>query len=155
MNVRVFLMEHLSKVVRGWRILKLHANGYNNISRNCVIERGVLLDKIKPSGIHIGEGCLIAAGTTILCHEHIYRDKNNPKIPLTTDTYIGKRCFVGVRALILPGVKIGDDCVIGAGCTVNKDIPSGCMAVGVPAKIVKTGLKLNNNAILIEQDVHE
>lgn len=150
MNVRVFLMEHLSKVVRGWRIWKLHVKGYKNISKNCVIERGVLLDKIKPSGVHIGEGCLIAAGTTILCHEHIYRDEKDPRIPYTTDTYIGKRCFVGVRALILPGVKIGDDCVIGAGCTVNKDIPNGCMAVGVPAKIVKTGLKMNNRAEIIE-----
>lgn len=149
MNVRVFLIEHLSKVVRGWRMRKLHAQGYKNISKNCVIERGVQLDKIKPSGIYIGDGCLIAAGTTILCHEHIYRDKNDPKIPYTTETYIGKRCFVGVRALILPGVKIGDDCVIGAGCTVNKNIPSGCMAVGVPAKIVKTGLKMNDRAELI------
>lgn len=152
MSFRIYLIEHLSKIVRSWRIYKLHAKGYKNISKNCVIERGVGLDKIKPSGIHIGEGCLIAAGTTILCHEHIYRDKINPRIPYTTDTYIGKRCFIGVRALILPGVKIGDDCVIGAGCTVNKDIPSGSMAVGVPAKIVKTGLKLNNKAELILED---
>ena len=142
-------MEHLSKVIRKWRIVKLHFKGYNNINKNCVIESGVMLDKVKPSGIHIGEGSLIAAGTTILCHEHVYRDKNNPKIPYTTDTYIGKRCFVGVRAIILPGVKIGDDCVIGAGCCVNKDIPDGCMAVGVPAKIVRTGLKLNERAEII------
>lgn len=149
MNIRIFLMEHLSKVVRRYRIWRLHLKGYKNISKNCVVERNVGLDKIKPSGIHIGEGCLIASGTTILCHEHVYRDKNNPKIPYTTDTYIGNRCFVGVRALILPGVKIGNDCVIGAGCTVNKDIPDGCMAVGVPAKIVRTGLKLNNRAEII------
>ncbi len=149
MNIRIFLMEHLSKVVRRWRIWKLHLRGYKNISWNCIIERGVVLDKVYPTGIHIGEGCLIAAGTTILCHEHIYRNKKDPRIPYTTDTYIGNRCFVGVRALILPGVKIEDDCVIGAGCTVNKNIPAGSMAVGIPAKIVKTGLKMNERAELI------
>lgn len=149
MNIRIFLMEHLSKVVRSWRMWKLHAKGYRNISKNCVIESGVGLDKIYPAGIHIDEGCLIASGTIILCHEHIYRDDKDHRIPYTTDTYIGKRCFVGVRALILPGVKIGNDCVIGAGCTVHKDIPDGCMAVGVPAKIVKTGLKLNARAEII------
>ena len=139
-------------VARRWRIWRLHVKGYKNINKNCVIERGVVLDKIKPSGIHIGKGCLIASGTTILCHEHIYRDKNNPRIPYTTDTYVGKRCFIGVRALILPGVKIGDDCVIGAGCTVNKDIPSGSMAVGVPARIVRSGIRLNERAELINEE---
>lgn len=152
MNNKIFFIEHLSKIIRSWRIFVLHAKGYKNISRNSVIERRVELDKIKPSGIHIGDGCLIASGSTILCHEHIYRDEEDPRIPYTTDTYIGRRCFIGVRALILPGVKIGDDCVIGAGCIVNKDIPSGCMAVGVPAKIVKTGLKLNERAVLVKKN---
>ena len=149
MNYRVFVIEHLSKIVRDLRILNLHIKGYKNISKKCIIERNVLLDKVKPSGIHIGEGSLIAAGTAILCHEHIYRDARDSRVPYTKDTFVGKRCFVGVRALILPGVVIGDDCVIGAGCLVNKDIPDGSMAVGVPARIVKTGLKLNNRAEII------
>ena len=69
-------MEHLSKVVRGWRMWKLHAKGYKNISKYCVIERGVMLDKIKPSGIHIGEGGHLVGGVVgrvVDVHQYIAR----------------------------------------------------------------------------------
>lgn len=147
--MRIFLMTYLSKVVRKYRYLKLRLLGYKNIAQDVIIERGVGLDKINPGGIHIGNGTLVASGTVILSHEHIYRQKDNPFIPFTTDTYIGSRCFIGIRAIILPGVKIGDECVIGAGCVVNKDIPSHSMAVGVPAKIVRTGIFMNEKAEMI------
>ena len=65
-----------------------------------------------------------------------------------TDTFIGNNCFIGVRSLICPGVKIGDECVIGAGSVVTKDIPSNSMAVGVPAKVIRTGIKMNEHARL-------
>lgn len=52
---------------------------------------------------------------------------------------IGNNCFVGARSTILPGVNIGDDCIIAAGAVVNKDIPSGEVWGGVPAQyIMKT-----------------
>jgi acetyltransferase-like isoleucine patch superfamily enzyme len=124
-------------------------NGYKNISKKAYIER-VKFDKVNPMGVYVGDYTLVASGTTILTHEHVYRDKNDPFIPYTTDTKIGARCFIGVNALILPGVTIGDDCVIGAGAAVNKDIPSGCMAVGVPAKIIRTGIKMNDKAQIID-----
>ena len=50
---------------------------------------------------------------------------------------IGKNVWIGAHATILPGVTIGDNCVIGAGAVVSKDIPSDCVAVGVPARVVK------------------
>lgn len=50
---------------------------------------------------------------------------------------IGNDCWIGRRVIILPGVTIGDGCVIGAGAVVAKDIPPYSIAVGVPAKVVK------------------
>ncbi len=150
MSIRILFITNLSSLLRKWRMFKLHLKGYKNIDKSSIIEGNITLDKIYPAGIHIGKNCLIAGGTTILSHEHIYRDPKNDFIPYTTETYIGDRCFVGIRAIVLPGVHIGDDCVIGAGCVVNKDIPSGCMAVGVPAKIVKSGIIMTDKATIAD-----
>lgn len=59
---------------------------------------------------------------------------------LKADTYIGDNCFVGCRSIILPGVKIGNEVVIGAGSVVTKDIPDKSIAAGNPAKVIKTGI---------------
>ena len=51
---------------------------------------------------------------------------------------IGNRVFVGANATILPGVTIGDDAVIGAGSVVTRDVPSGVVVAGVPARAICT-----------------
>ena len=51
---------------------------------------------------------------------------------------IGKNCWLGGSVVVLPGVTIGDGCVIGAGAVVTKDIPENSLAVGNPAKVIKT-----------------
>lgn len=49
---------------------------------------------------------------------------------------VGNNCFIGCRSTILPGVKIGDNVIIGAGSVVNRDIPSNSVAAGVPCKVI-------------------
>ena len=50
---------------------------------------------------------------------------------------IGKHVWIGQNAMILKGVNIGDGAVIAAGAVVTKDVPAGCLAAGVPAKVIK------------------
>ena len=50
---------------------------------------------------------------------------------------IGDDVWIGRRAIIMPGVRIGNGCVIGAGAVVTKDVPPYCVVGGVPAKIIK------------------
>ena len=52
--------------------------------------------------------------------------------------HIGLNCWIGAGALILPGVTIGDNTVIGAGSVVTRDIPSGVVAVGNPCRVLRT-----------------
>lgn len=148
MSLRIKLIVIASTIVRRSRILLLHGGGYKNIDKSVIIERGVILDKINPAGIFIGSNTLVGSGTTILSHEHVYRQKNGSCF--VTDTTIGKKCFIGVKSIICPGVKIGDECIIGAGSVVTKDIPSNSMAAGVPARIIKTGIKMNDKAVAFE-----
>ena len=58
-----------------------------------------------------------------------------------TDTYIGKRCFIGANVIVLPGITIGDSVVVGCGAVVTKDVPSGSMVVGNPARVVDADIK--------------
>ncbi len=121
--------------------------GHANISKLAIIERDVRLDRVYPQHIYIGEHTLVASNVTILCHEHVYRDPVDKSLPLLKEVRIGKRCFIGVSAIILPGVTIGDECIIGAGSIVSKDIPPNSLAVGIPARIIKSDLRLNDRAI--------
>ncbi len=52
------------------------------------------------------------------------------------DVVIGRDVWLGARAIVLPGVVIGDGCVVGAGAVVTRSLPAGSIAVGVPARVV-------------------
>ena len=67
---------------------------------------------------------------------------------LKTDTYIGDNTIIGIRSIILPGIRIGNHCYIGAGSVVTKDVPDHCIAAGNPAKIIKTGISIDGTRII-------
>ena len=146
MNIRIRIMEVVSKWIQAWRYFVARASGYTNIEKGVILESNLLLDKVFPQGIHIGSNTLVGSHTLILSHEHVKRDPDNPRLPWVTHTFIGRNCFIGVRSTILPGVRIGDEVVIGAGTIVTKDVPSNSVVVGNPGRIVRTGIRLNDRA---------
>lgn len=82
------------------------------------------------------------SGAMILAHDHCRH--------LRADVHIGKDCVIGIRAIIMPGIHIGNQCVIGGGSVVTKDIPDHCIAVGNPAKVIKTGVEVRNGQLVSE-----
>lgn len=104
-----------------------------DIASSARISWGAKLDKTFPKGIHIGDESYCASGCLVLTHDF--------SRGVHTDTRIGKRCFVGADAIILPGVVIGDSVVVGAGSVVTKDVPSGCVVAGNPARTVREGVR--------------
>jgi len=89
--------------------------------------------------VSIGEYTIVGPGAVIYdCHEHDYSPEIGwlgRKARTGTAITIGKRCYLGMRCIILRGVTIGDDCVIGAGAVVSKDVPYGHIALGNPAVV--------------------
>ena len=112
-----------------------------NISSSARISFRTILDKTYPQGIHIGDESYIASGATVLTHDFIKDIK--------TDTKIGKKCFIGTNAIIMPGVSIGDSVIVGAGSIVTKDVPSGCIVAGNPARVVRENIKTKKFGQLI------
>jgi len=135
----------VATIFRKHRVFWLRAKGYD-IQYSTIIEGSALLDKLYPNGIHIGANTLIAGGAVILSHDHCKRVGDNQ--PYLVDTYIGNNCFIAVNAIVLPGVKIGDEVIVGAGAVVTKDIPSNSVVAGNPAKILRTGIRMNSFAAI-------
>lgn len=98
------------------------------------------------SSVVIGQNVLVASGVYISDHSHGSYGKlqpSDPRIaPVDRSLYsapivIGDNVWLGEKVAILPGVRVGDGVVVGAGAVVTKDIPDYCIAAGVPAEIIK------------------
>ena len=85
--------------------------------------------------IHIGHGSYIAPNVGIITANH--NPENLDETGKTEDVHIGERCWIGMNAVILPGVKLGDNTIVGAGSVVTKSFEGKCVIGGIPAKIIK------------------
>lgn len=84
--------------------------------------------------ITIGEGATIAQEAYLCTGTH---DFASPILPLqTTPIVIGPDAFVGVRAIVLPGVNVGERAVVGAGSVVTKNVPADTIVAGNPARVI-------------------
>lgn len=103
-----------------------------DIDPSARISFGAKIDKTNPRGVHIARESYIASGAIVFAHDF--------SRGFHKDTYIGRRCFIGANAIIMCGVRIGDEVVIGSGAIVTKDIPNNCIVAGNPARILKQGI---------------
>ena len=95
------------------------------------------------NSLDIGEKVLISTNVYITDCNHEYRNVDVPVIDQGVvqkgqKVSIGEGSYIGINAVIVGNVKIGKHCVIGANSIVNKDIQDFCVAVGCPAKIIKS-----------------
>lgn len=125
--------------------IRLYSSYYRfrgiNVGDKTIISYGAKLDLTYPKGISIGENTRITHGVIILSHDFSRK--------LYMNTTIGSNCFIGVNSVVLPGVTIGNGSIIGAGSVVTKDIPSNSVAVGNPAKVIKSNVKTTKFGQLI------
>lgn len=91
--------------------------------------------------MYIDKNTLITSHVTILSHDHC---KRFDSLPWMTHTYIEKNCLIGIGSMIMPGVKIGDQVIAGAGSVVVNNVPLNYIVAGNPAKIIKTGIIMND-----------
>jgi acetyltransferase-like isoleucine patch superfamily enzyme len=105
------------------------------------------LDKTFPQGVHVGRNSFLAFESRILTHD---RTRG-----LYLHTRIGANCFIGGRAMVLPGVEIGDGCVVGAGAVVTKSVPPGCVVAGNPARVLREGIEVIEYGRFVDADAAE
>ena len=97
----------------------------------------------EPYLIEIGNHVRINAGVRFITHDGgVWTlrgyDEKYKDVDLFGPIKVGNNVHIGTDAIIMPGVTIGDNCIIGCGAIVTKDIPDNSIAVGIPARVIKT-----------------
>jgi maltose O-acetyltransferase len=88
--------------------------------------------------IQIGDNCFVAPGVHIYTATHpINANQRISGAEYGISVYIGDNVWIGGRAIINPGVKIGNNVVIASGAVVTKDVPDNVVVGGNPAKLIK------------------
>ena len=131
----VLVSSRRTLLVKLWG-MNIHPTAQLSLSAN--------LDRTFPIGVHVGKNSYIAFGARILCHD---RTRG-----LYLDTRVGENCFIGGQSLILPGVEIGNDCIVGAGSVVTKSVPPRSIVAGNPAKIIRSDIAVGPYGRLINAD---
>ena len=103
--------------------------------------RNVLLDETRPWLIDIGRNVQITRGVTLLTHGYewaVLKGVYGEVLGSAGKVSIRDNVFLGVNTVVLKGVTIGSNTVIGAGSVVTRDIPGNCVAAGNPARVLMT-----------------
>lgn len=106
-----------------------------------IYPQNALVDFSRPSLVKIGSNCFMNQHFTFLTHDwvtKVFLGMGWQFINSSGRVTIGNNVSFGQHVTVLKGVTIGDNCFIGAGSIVTKDIPANCVAVGAPCKVVMT-----------------
>ena len=114
---------------------------YTDCGKNIHIGKGVFINagcKLQDQGgIYIGDHCLLGHNIVIATLNHGMLPEERGDL-LPTPVHIGNNVWIGSGSTILSDVTIGDNAVIGAGSIVTKDIPADMVAVGSPARVIRS-----------------
>lgn len=113
---------------------------YTDCGKNITVGKNVFINAgcnfQDQGGIYIDDGVLIGHNVTFATLNHVEDPKKRQNI-IPAPIKIGKNVWIGSNVTVLQGVTIGDGAIIGACSLVTKDIPDNCVAVGVPAKVIR------------------
>ena len=109
-----------------------HCHWGNNVYAN------FNLTMVDDTHIYVGDNTMFGPNVTIATAGHpILPELREKAYQYNAPVHIGKNCWRGAGVIVLPGITIGDNVVIGAGSIVTKDIPSNVVAVGNPCKVLR------------------
>lgn len=138
------LLHHFARhLVPSYIRVKIHRLRGVSIGKNVLIGLDVNIDDDGPHRVRIEDNVFLTTGCMLLTHQ---RDLSGYRrgdwvgeMPfIVDDIHIKEGAHIGIGAIIMPGVTIGKGSIIGAGSVVTKNIPDYSIAVGVPAKVIKT-----------------
>ena len=107
------------------------------IGKNVFIDAMVHIDTAVPHLVKIEDNVKLSIGVKIFAHNSVFQDINPEDPIILSPVLIKKRAQIAPNAIILEGVTVGENSIVGVSAVVNKNIPDGTIAVGIPAKPIK------------------
>ena len=117
----------------------LHSNwGGHHVHFGKNVYANFNLTLVDDTHIYVGDYTMLGPNVVIATAGHpILPELREQGYQYNAPVRIGKNCWLGAGVIVLPGITIGDNVVVGAGSVVTKDLPSGVVAVGNPCKILR------------------
>lgn len=137
---QALLKEMFAEIGEGCYIeTPFHANfGGRHVHFGKNVYANFNLTLVDDTHIYVGDYTLFGPNVTVATAGHpILPELREKGYQYNAPVTIGKNCWIGAGAILVPGVTIGDNVVIGAGSIVTKDIPSGVVAVGNPCRVLR------------------
>lgn len=103
------------------------------LSKNVFANHGLTVMSL--GSITIDDGVMMGPEVALLTVNH---EPKNIRVVKAAEIHIKKNAWLGARAIILPGVTIGENAIVGSGAVVTKDVPDNAVVVGSPARVIKT-----------------
>ncbi len=121
--------------------LRIYTPFYSGFGRNLRVGENVFINScclfMDRGGITIGDGAFIGPNVQLITTGHV-PDPAGRRATVSRPIVLGNNVWIGAGAIVLPGVTVGDNSVIGAGAVVTRDVPANAVAVGNPARVVRT-----------------
>lgn len=116
-----------------------HANwGGRHVHFGNLVYANFNLTMVDDTHIYVGDYTMFGPNVTVATAGHpIMPELREKAYQYNFPVRIGRNCWIGAGALIMPGITIGDNVVVGAGSVVTKDLPSNVVAVGNPCRILR------------------
>ena len=111
------------------------------VCRTTVLEQGVLVCENVVIKTDVSIGAFALVNTSCVLGHDVVIERNAslmPSVNIAGAVTVGEGAFVGINATVLQGLRIGRNAVLGSSALASKDVPDGCTAVGVPARVVKS-----------------
>lgn len=121
-------------------VVKCQRNRGVKIGKNCHISPYVLIDLVYPELVEIGENVTVGSNSMIFAHVNPTTNEflKSHGYPRTVKPVVVKNgAIISVGCIIIAGVTIGENAMVGAGSVVTTDIPDNCIAIGNPARVIK------------------
>lgn len=107
-----------------------------HLGKNVYINAGLKL--VDDTHIYIGDYCMLGPNVVLATAGHpIDPTLREKALQYNLPVHIGRNCWLGAGVIVMPGVTIGDNSVIGAGSVVTRDIPANVVAVGNPCRVMR------------------
>jgi len=123
------------------------------VGRNCFVGEFCLIRG--QGGVHVGDAVLLAPRVQMLAVNHLFDDPSRPVMHqgiTAQGIVVEDGAWIGAGAILLDGIRVGTGAVVGAGAVVTRDVPPHTLAVGAPARVVRS-LDADMNEDKIQSDI--